>query len=202
MPATTHLLYLHGFRSSPQSAKAQLLQHHVSEHDPQVLFAAPQLPPSPKQAAALLLQTTHAWDDVPRDRMAVIGSSLGGFYATWLAQQLACKSVLINPSIAPWVTLQRYLGVLSPWDKPNETFDFRPEHLDELEALDVAHQPPAAPQLLIVATGDEVLDWRDTVRRYPQATTLVHEGGDHGLPNFADYLPEIEKFLHWRPRHE
>ena len=86
--------------------------------------------------------------------------------------------------------------VLNPWDKPNETFDFRPEHLDELKALDVTHLPPAAPQLLIVATGDEVLDWRDTVRRYPQATVLVHDGGDHGLSNFADYLPEIAKFLH------
>ncbi len=202
MPATTHLLYLHGFRSSPQSAKAQLLRHHVSEHYPQVLFAAPQLPLSPRQAAALLLQTTNHWADVPRHRMAVIGSSLGGFYATWLAQQLACKSVLINPSTAPWVTLRRHLGVLSPWDKPDEKFDFRPEYLDELQALDVTQLTPAAPQLLIVATGDEVLNWRDTMRRYPQATALVHEGGDHGLSNFADYLPEIEKFLHWRPRHD
>ena len=200
MLATTHLIYLHGFRSSPQSAKAQHLQRHIAQHHAQVEFIAPQLPPSPRDAAALMLDVTSAWASVPPDRIAVIGSSLGGFYATWLAQQLRCKSVLLNPSTTPWVTLQRHLGQLTQWDKPDETFDFRPEHLDELNALDVTHLPPAAPQLLIAAQGDEVLDWRDMVARYPQATLRLQEGGDHGLSSFADYLPEIDQFLHWPAR--
>ena len=202
MSAITHLLYLHGFRSSPQSAKAQHLRRHVAEHHPHVVFTAPQLPPSPKDAAALMLDTASAWAHVPQDRIAVIGSSLGGFYATWLAQQLRCKSVLINPSTTPWITLQRHLGMQTAWDNPEDRFHFRPEYLDELKALDVSHEPPAAPQLLIAAKGDEVLDWRDMVARYPQATVLLQEGGDHGLANFADYVPEIEKFLHWQPRRE
>ena len=200
MPTTTHLLYLHGFRSSPQSAKAQHLQRHIAQHHAQLEFIAPQLPPSPKAAAALMLDVTSAWASVPSDCIAVIGSSLGGFYATWLAQQLRCKSVLLNPSTTPWVTLQRHLGQLSQWDKPDETFDFRPEHLDELKALDVTHLPAAAPQLLIAAKGDEVLDWRDMVARYPQATVRLQEGGDHGLSSFADYLPEIDQLLHWPAR--
>ena len=200
MPATTHLLYLHGFRSSPQSTKVQHLRRHFAQHHPQVVFAAPQLPPSPKDAAALMLDVTSAWAGVPPDHIAVIGSSLGGFYATWLAQQLRGNGVLLNPATQPWVSLQRHLGQLSQWDKPEETFDFRPEHLDELKALDVAHLPPAAPQLLIAAKGDEVLDWRDMVARYPQATLRLQEGGDHGLTNFANYLPEIDSFLHWSPR--
>lgn len=202
MPATTHLLYLHGFRSSPQSAKAQYLQRHVAEHHPHVVFAAPQLPPSPGNAARLLrLAASSTWAHVPPGRIAIVGSSLGGFYATWLAQQLRCKSVLINPSTTPWVTLRRHLGEQSAWGNPDRRFDFRPEYLDELQALDVSHEPPAAPQLLIAAKGDEVLDWRDMVARYPQATVLLQEGGDHGIANFADHVPEIEKFLHWQPRH-
>ena len=197
--ATTHLLYLHGFRSSPQSAKAQHLRRHVVQHHPQVVFVAPQLPPSPKDAAALMLGVTSAWASVPPDRIAVIGSSLGGFYATWLAQQLHCKSVLLNPSAAPWVSLHHHLSVQCHWDRPHETFDFRPQYLDELKALDVTHLPPAAPQLLIAAKGDEVLDWRDMVARYPQAMVRLQEGGDHGLSNFADHVPEIDQFLHWPP---
>ena len=198
LPATTHLIYLHGFRSSPQSAKAQHLRRHVADHHPHVAVAAPQLPPSPQDAAALMLGTASAWVSVPPEHIAVIGSSLGGFYATWLAQQLRCKSVLINPSTAPWVSLHHHLGVQSQWDKPSETFDFRPDYLDELKALDVTHLPPAAPQLLIAAKGDQVLDWRDMLARYPRATVRLQEGGDHGLSNFADHVPAIEDFLQWQ----
>jgi len=194
---TTHLLYLHGFRSSPQSAKAQRLQRHIEDTRPHVVWCAPQLPPSPRQAAALLLETTRSWAGLPPESLAVVGSSLGGFYASWVAQQLRCKSVMINPSTTPWVTLEQHLGEQTAWHKPEESFFFRPEYLDELQALNVGGQPPAAAQLLIAAMGDEVLHWQDMVARYPAAQLLLDEGSDHALSNFESYLPQIDKFLGW-----
>ncbi|WP_394680052.1 YqiA/YcfP family alpha/beta fold hydrolase [uncultured Comamonas sp.] len=194
---TTHLLYLHGFRSSPQSAKAQRLQRHIADTRPHVVWCAPQLPPSPRQAADLLLETTRSWAGLPPESLAVVGSSLGGFYASWVAQQLRCKSVMINPSTTPWVTLEQHLGEQTAWHKPEESFFFRPEYLDELQALNVGGQPPAAAQLLIAAMGDEVLHWQDMVARYPAAQLLLDEGSDHALSNFESYLPQIDKFLGW-----
>ncbi len=194
---TTHLLYLHGFRSSPRSTKAQRMQSHVAELHPHVVWAAPQLPPSPQEAADLLLATTRNWAGLPPDNLAVIGSSLGGFYASWIAQQLRCKSVMINPSTTPWITLEKHLGEQTAWHNPEEHFFFQAEYLDELKALDVTAQAPAAAQLLIAAKGDEVLDWREMVARYPAAQVLLQEGGDHALSNFDDYLPEIDRFMEW-----
>ena len=194
---TTHLLYLHGFRSSPSSAKSQRMQRHTADMRQHIVWAAPQLPPSPKDAANVMLEATRSWAGLPPDSVAVIGSSLGGFYASWIAQQLRCKSVMINPSTTPWITLEKHLGEQTAWHNPEESFFFRPEYLDELKALDVTAQAPAAAQMLIAAKGDEVLDWRDMVARYPDAQVLLQEGGDHALSNFDDYLPAIDRFLGW-----
>ena len=189
---TTHLLYLHGFRSSPQSAKARQMAAHVAQHHPQVRFWCPQLPPSPQAAMALVAQGVAAW---PGSAMAVIGSSLGGFYASWVAQHKGCPSVLLNPAVHPARDLERYIGEQTVWHDPSEHFYFRPEYIDELRALDTSGHAPAAPELAIIAQGDEVLDWREMAARYPQARQLVQEGGEHALLNFADYLPTITDFL-------
>ena len=189
---TTHLLYLHGFRSSPQSAKARQMAAHVTQHHPQVRFWCPQLPPSPQAAMALVAQGVAAW---PGSAMAVIGSSLGGFYASWVAQHKGCPSVLLNPAVHPARDLERYIGEQTVWHDPSEHFYFRPEYIDELRALDTSGHAPAAPELAIIAQGDEVLDWREMAARYPQARQLVQEGGEHALLNFADYLPTITDFL-------
>ena len=95
---TTHLLYLHGFRSSPQSAKARQMAARVAADHPGVTWWCPQLPPSPAEAAALIERGTADW---PAERMAVVGSSLGGFYATWMAERTGCKAVLLNPAVDP-----------------------------------------------------------------------------------------------------
>ena len=189
---TSHLLYLHGFRSSPQSTKARQMAAHVAQHHPQVRFWCPQLPPSPQAAMALVAQGVAAW---PGSAMAVIGSSLGGFYASWVAQHKGCPSVLLNPAVHPARDLERYIGEQTVWHDPSEHFYFRPEYIDELRALDTSGHAPAAPELAIIAQGDEVLDWREMAARYPQARQLVQEGGEHALLNFADYLPTITDFL-------
>ncbi|WP_422843901.1 YqiA/YcfP family alpha/beta fold hydrolase [Acidovorax sp. M2(2025)] len=189
---TTHLLYLHGFRSSPQSAKARLMAAFVAQHHPAVTFWCPQLPPSPREAMEQVAQGIAGW---PGAAMAVIGSSLGGFYASWVAQHKGCASVLINPAVHPARDLARYIGEQTAWHDPAERFFFRPEFIEELRALDVSGQPAAGPELALIAQGDEVLDWREMAARYPQARQVVQAGGDHALSNFADYLPQVAAFL-------
>lgn len=134
--------------------------------------------------------------DWPQQSMAVVGSSLGGYYASWVAQQMRCPSVLLNPAVNPARDLAHYIGEQTQWHAPNEHFYFAPEFVAELRALDVHDQPPAAPQLAIIAKGDEVLDWREMVARYPQAHLVLLEGGDHALSDFADHAKGIGQFLH------
>lgn len=127
--------------------------------------------------------------------MAVIGSSLGGFYASWIAQQARCPSVMLNPAVHPARDLARYIGEQTAWHEPAERFYFLPEYIGELRALETHCLPPAAPEMAIIAKGDEVLDWQEMAARYPQARLLVQEGGEHALANFNEYLPAITAFL-------
>lgn len=189
---TTHLLYLHGFRSSPQSAKARQMADLVARQHPGVQWWCPQLPPSPQEAMALVSAGIADW---PRTTMAVVGSSLGGYYATWVAQHTGCPSVLLNPATHPAQSLERYIGEQSSWHDPAEHFFFAPHFIDELRALDVSAHPAPHRQLAVVAKGDEVLDWRDMVARYPQAQLRLLEGGDHALSDFDQHLPAIVEFL-------
>lgn len=194
MPAsmrTTHLLYLHGFRSSPQSTKARMVARAVADRHPQVTFWCPQLPPSPRRAMELVADGTATW---PGERMAVIGSSLGGYYASWVARRKRCTSVLLNPATDPARDLTRYIGEQTAWHDPETHFYFREEYIDELQALDVRANGPAGPELLVAARGDEVLDWREMLARYPQAEQIVFDGGDHALSNFAALLDRVLTF--------
>ena len=189
---TTHLLYLHGFRSSPQSNKARIMADYVSAKHPKVRWWCPQLPPSPRDAASMIAEGIANW---PRQSMAVMGSSLGGYYASWVAQLARCKSVLINPAVNPARDLEKYIGEQASWHDPEEKFFFRPEYIDELRLLDTRSMTPAAPEMVLIAQGDEVLDWTEMSERYPHALQLVQEGGDHALSNFEEYLSCVEEFL-------
>ncbi|QEA12212.1 YqiA/YcfP family alpha/beta fold hydrolase [Comamonas flocculans] len=188
---TTHLLYLHGFRSSPQSTKARMVAAAVAARHPGVSLWCPQLPPSPAAAMDKLLQGVRHW---PGAAMAVIGSSLGGYYASRVAHEKRCASVLLNPAVDPARDLARHIGEQAQWHDPQQHFFFAPRYIDELRALDLRGQPPAGPELLLAARGDEVLDWREMLARYPQARQIVLEGGDHALSNFADWLDEVLAF--------
>lgn len=191
MTQTTHLLYLHGFRSSPQSAKARLMADHVATRHPGVHFWCPQLPPSPREAMALVAAGIADW---PRAAMAVVGSSLGGYYASWVAQRQACPSVLLNPAVDPARDLERYIGEQTAWHDPAQHFYFRPEYIAELRALDVRGRAPAAPELAVIAKGDELLDWREMAARYAHAQLRLLEGGDHALSAFPDHIDEVARF--------
>ena len=127
--------------------------------------------------------------------MAVIGSSRGGYYASWVAQLARCRSVMINPAVNPARDLEKYIGEQTSWHNPEERFFFRREYMEELRALDTRSMTPAAPEMLLAAEGDEVLDWREMSARYPHALQIIQEGGDHALSNFEEYLPQLDEFL-------
>ena len=188
----THLLYLHGFRSSPQSTKARQVAERVARQHPGVAWWCPQLPPSPRQAMALVRQGTAGW---PPATMGVIGSSLGGFYATHVAEDRGCRAVLLNPAVHAARDLARYIGEQTSWHDPQERFFFEPRYVDELRALE--RGPVAHPQryFLVAAKGDEVLDWREMTGRYPGARIKLLEGGDHALSDFDDHIGEALAFL-------
>jgi len=189
---TTHLLYLHGFRSSPDSAKAKKMAALVARRHPGVTWWCPQLPPSPAEAMALLTQGVAGW---PRETMAVVGSSLGGFYATAVAERCGCKAVLLNPAVDPARDLQKYIGEQAAWHNPEERFFFEARFVDELRALHAGPLKNPANYLAVIAKGDEVLDWREMAARYAGARQCVLEGGDHALSDFDAHLPLILDFL-------
>jgi len=184
----THLLYLHGFRSSPQSFKAQRMAAWVQTHRPDIVWWCPQLPPSPREAIALLERGTAAW---PPERMAVVGSSLGGFYATVLAERLGCPAVLLNPAVHPARDLAAYIGEQTSFHDPAEHFFFRAEYVDELRALTPAAITRPERYFAVIAKGDEVLDWREMSARYAGARIKLLKGGDHALSDFDAHLPEV-----------
>jgi uncharacterized protein len=188
----THLLYLHGFRSSPKSFKAQRLQGWLAEHHPGVHWWCPQLPPSPREAMALLSDGTAGW---PEASSAVLGSSLGGFYATVVAEASGWPAVLMNPAVDPARDLGAYVGELSAFHAPEERFFFRSEYVDELRAMTPGPITRPGRYFAIIAKGDEVLDWREMTARYPGVTLRLLEGSDHALSDFDEHLPHILKFL-------
>ena len=190
--AVSHLLYLHGFRSSPQSAKARVTAAWMQQHRPDVTWWCPQLPPSPREAMQLVLDGTAAW---PAARTGVIGSSLGGFYATAVAERLGCRAVLLNPAVDPARDLQKYIGETTAWHS-DDRFFFRPEFIAELRAIAPVTLSKPERYFAIIAKGDEVLGWAEMTGRYQGCPTRLLEGGDHALSDYAEaHLPSVTRFL-------
>ena len=182
------LIYLHGFRSSPSSFKARMLAERVRGLGRAADFVCPQLPASPRQAIALVRQ-----EFAPGPEDTLVGSSLGGYYATWLAETLGCRAVLLNPAIDPARDLRGFVGPQTMYHS-DEPFVFLPEYLRELSDLSVAAITFPQRYFLIAAKGDELLDWRQMVARYPGARHKVLEGSDHGLSDFGEFMDEVLAF--------
>ena len=189
------ILYLHGFRSSPHSFKARLIGERMQALGRADDYRCPQLPASPAAAIALARQQL---DQIDRSTLTLIGSSLGGYYATWLAEQLGCRAVLLNPAIQPARDLHHHIGVRTQYhtDAP---FEFKSNYLAELQALTIGQITQPSRYLLLAATGDEVLDWHEMVDHYPGAQQHVIVGSDHGISNFTDYLDEVMAFCNHAP---
>ena len=190
--APTHLLYLHGFRSSPLSAKAQFMAEWIRASRPDVHWWCPQLPPSPKEAMAMVFERLTTW---PIERSAVVGSSLGGFYATVVAERSGCRAVLLNPAINPARDLAGHIGDLTSFHDPDDHFYFKPEYVTQLRVLTPRAITQPERYYAVIAKGDEVLDWREMSARYPGATIRLLEGSDHALSDFDADLPHVLRFL-------
>jgi len=186
------ILYLHGFTSGPQSRKVQALAARMAQRGCADRLICPQLPAAPQEAIALaegILQKVGAGGTA----ITVIGSSLGGFYATYLAEKYGLQAVLINPAVVAAIELERYLGPQT-WLYTGESFKFTRRHIDELRALEVPRLAAPSRYWLLVEEGDATLDYRQAVARYAGARQTVLPGGDHSFTRWEDYLDEVLAF--------
>ncbi len=184
------LIYIHGFNSSPASYKARALKQRLEVLGKGSWFSCPSLPDRPAQAIELLESALRATTLQP---VTLVGSSLGGYYATYLAEKFAVKAVLVNPAVRPYEGLRAYLGPQKNLYS-GETYELTQQHLDELRALEVDRPTRMDRYYLMVTTGDEVLDYRVAVQKYTGAKQLVVPGSDHGFAEFADYMDSVLDF--------
>jgi hypothetical protein len=193
MPSTL-VVYLHGFRSSPRSSKAVVTGEAIqglSTVEQPIVWYCPQLLVSPKASMAIVMK--HI-EESAHDRLVVMGSSLGGYYANYLAEKYGCKAVALNPAVRAPRELASHVGMLTSYDN-DEPYDFRPEYIDELKALQVEEISNPSRYFLMAAKGDQLLDWHEMVDFYKGAKHLVLEGSDHGISEYPEHLPKVLKFI-------
>jgi uncharacterized protein len=183
------LIYLHGFNSSPGSHKAQLLKRSIRARGLCDHYCCPVLPDVPDRAIAAIEAEIVRH---PRESITLVGSSLGGFYATYLAERHDLRAVLINPAVHPHVGLRSYLGVQRNLHT-HQRYELTEEHLRQWEKLYRNHVRGER-YLLLVETGDEVLDYREAVEKYRGARQIVIAGGDHSLASFPEHIPLLLHF--------
>ena len=185
------IVYIHGFNSSPASHKSNQLRDRLAELGRGAEFVCPALPHWPMQAMALLEREVAR---MPPEAVTLVGSSLGGFYATVLTEKFGVRSVLINPAITPHEGLRTYLGPQRNLYS-GEEYVLTEEHLSQLAVLHVPRLARPGRYLLIHSTGDELLDWHIAVDHYRGCRQVVVQGCDHGFSEFGDYLDIVLEFV-------
>jgi len=189
---SAELLYIHGFISSPQSIKAQQTRAYLEYLDAGLHCQIPSLPNTPGASLALLEKELQA--ALGRaDRVALIGSSLGGFFATVLAEKYAVPAVLVNPAVNPHRLIAHFLGEnYNPYT--GEHFLITEQHMQELQGMLPATLTRER-YWVLMQSGDETLDYRDAQSYYSECRMTVEEGGDHSFTSYERYLPDIVTFL-------
>jgi len=185
MPA---IVYLHGFRSAPSSAKARALATRMAGYGLSEQFWCEQLPVGASATIELVERALSRYTDP-----TLVGSSLGGYYATWLAERHGLHAVLVNPAVIAPLSLAQYLGPQTNL-YTGEVFEFTPAHITELEALETGQLRDPRRYWLLAETGDEVLDYRHAVAKYAGARQTVLPGGDHSFTRWPDYLDDVIRF--------
>ncbi len=184
------ILYIHGFNSSPASRKSNQLRQRLAAIERENDFSCPALSHQPQDAMSVL-ETQVV--DAGAHNVTLVGSSLGGFYATWLTEKTGCRSVLVNPAITPHEDLCTYLGLQKNL-YTGEEYELTKEHLEQLKSFYVARPVRKDRYLLIHTTGDELLDWRVAVERFRGCRQIVVDGSDHGFREFEDYIDCVLEF--------
>ena len=189
------ILYLHGFRSSPNSYKAQVVKKALTEQGLAARWVCPQLPPSPAQAIALcnrLIEEAKLSD--PTQELVVVGSSLGGYYAHVLAEQWGCKAARFNPAVQAARDLATQVGEHSYYHS-TEPFIFQAQYVEELQQMQPAHATQLQRYFLLVASGDEVLNHKEMLSAFAGSQGLLIFGSDHGISDFDFYLSSVLHFI-------
>lgn len=195
MPSTPNstLIYLHGFLSSPLSHKAQSVQQWLAQHAPQVQYCCPELSPYPEQAASTLQQLMSTL--TTGQPVGVVGSSLGGYWATWLAEQYGIPAVVINPSVYPYNMMPHYLHQSLRAYYSDEQYYLREEHVAAIKSYDTPQLTRPERYWLLAQTGDETLDYREACAKYRHTRQTIEVGGDHSFQGFVRFMPELLRFL-------
>ena len=191
------IIYLHGFNSSPQSVKGRAIARAAAALRDPPRFHVPELAHRPAQAMRDLCAWIESAPASSQD-LALVGSSLGGYYATWLAERYGAKAVVINPAVRPAEDLRPFIG-------PQRNlhtgigYDLTLAHFVELEELEVARITRPERYFLLVRTGDEILDWRTASAFYAGAFQYVAGGGNHGWEDFGDEVASVLHFCGCEP---
>ncbi|OOE88305.1 esterase YqiA [Salinivibrio sharmensis] len=186
------LLYLHGFNSSPQSLKARQMQAYCAQHRPDIEVLVPQLPSHPEPTVQLLDELIMRFSDT--HQLGLVGSSLGGFLATWLSERYQLPAVLVNPAVRPYELLQDYVGEqVNPYTQ--ERYTLEAADIDALREIDVPILSHPERFWLLQQEGDEVLDYRQAVEKFRASQQTVEPGGDHSFVGFERYCADILQFL-------
>lgn len=191
MTARCTLFYLHGFNSSPQSAKAREVRAYLEQHAPAIEYCVPSLPFEPVAAINVI---EAAIKTVASERIGIIGSSLGGFYATCIAEKLNLRTAVINPAVRPYILLENFLGEQeNPYT--GERYALTQAHIQQLKNLDVEPLQHKENILLLAQLGDEVLDTQQAIEKYRGCEQIIEAGGSHAFENFSHHIPTILKFF-------
>ncbi|WBA11327.1 esterase YqiA [Salinivibrio kushneri] len=186
------LLYLHGFNSSPQSLKARQMQAYCAQHRSDIEVLVPQLPSHPEPTVQLLTELITRFSET--HRLGLVGSSLGGFLATWLSERYQLPAVLVNPAVRPYELLQDYVGEqVNPYTQERYTLESADIHA--LREIDVPVLSHPERFWLLQQEGDEVLDYRQAVEKFSASQQTVEPGGDHSFVGFERYCGDILQFL-------
>jgi len=188
---TKKLLYLHGFNSSPESLKAQLISQYMSDKNCLDLLLCPQIPTVPEEARLFLEQLVE--ETLENHLLSFAGSSLGGYYATYLAEKYSGSAVLINPSVKPYETLRAYLGE-NKFYFDEGCWEFDESHIQQLETMKVDNITEAERYLVLLQTGDETLDYREAESKYKNSQCIIEQGGDHSFVGLERFIPQIMQF--------
>ena len=186
------LLYIHGFLSSPRSLKAVQMGAWLTANRPKLRYLCPLLPPYPDETLTTLEKLVVQYQHEP---LYLVGSSLGGFWATWLVEKYDLKAVLVNPLVNLGMFNQTYVNIGLKNYHTEDTYMLRDEHIAGFRAVDVPVVQRPANYLLLVQTGDEVLDYRLAVQKYAGSRQVVIPGGEHAFSHFETYILDAMAFL-------
>lgn len=190
----SHVLYLHGFLSSPKSVKAQQTLAWCTENRPDTTLHIPQLSNYPSKVADQLQAFLNDHPQLLENGLCVIGSSMGGYLSSWLVEQYGGKAVLVNPAVRPYELLVDYVGDhVNPYTR--EPFSILRDDMAVLKALE--HEQLAHPEnyMVLLQTGDETLDYRQARARYARSNLIIEHGGDHSFVDYDKHLQAIFEFL-------